>query len=633
MTEHNEAPSVWGFIKGFGKLIVGFLLVIQGVLGLIVMLMIVGLLIAVSNGFGGAKAPAHNVPDGAALLINPNGVLVEQAMPVDPVETAFKNAYGIDEPGEIEVGEMIRAIRAAAKDERIKGIVLDLADLQISSIAASKTHDIGDALEAFKASGKKIYAVGDFYGQEQYAIAAHANEIYMHDKGSVVLMGYGAYDVYLKSFLEKIKVTPHVFRVGTFKAAVEPFLRDDMSPEAKEANLAFLGSMWSAYGASVEKARSLPAGTVDNFSNNFGEIIRAVDGDFAKAALSKKLVDHLKSRPEQMAAMIAVFGEAGDDTQTFKNVELSTYLAAIGAPEDGDAPNVGIVTAAGSIVDGEAAVGEAAGGDTVAMFLKQALDDDDIKAVVLRVDSPGGSAFASEIIRDGVIALREAGKPVVVSMGSLAASGGYWISAPADEIWASPTTVTGSIGIFAFFPTFENAAAHWGINVDGVGTTSISSLYGAGLGPLEPNVADIFQQSVERGYREFLSVVADGRNLDPAYVDSVGQGRVWIGAKVKELKLVDNLGNLDDAVAAAARLAKLETYDAVEVVEEKTSFELFMEDFAGATIRLVGLDGAAPKRTPSLVGKVAKEIGQEARFLDDFNDPNALYARCMACGE
>jgi protease-4 len=633
VAEHSEAPSVWGFIKGFGKLIVGFLLVIQGVLGLIVMLMIVGLLIAVSNGIGGAKSPTHNVPDGAALLINPNGVLVEQAMPVDPVEMAFKSAYGIDEPGAIEVGEVIRAIRAAAKDDRIKGIVLDLGDLQISPIYASKVHDIGAALEAFKTSGKKVYAIGDFYGQEQYALAAHADEIYMHDKGSVVLIGYGAYDVYLKSFLEKIKVTPHVFRVGTFKAAVEPFLRDDMSPEAKEANLAFLGSMWSAYSANAEKARGLPAGAINDFSNNFGEIIRAVDGDFAKAALSRKLVDHLKSRPEQMDAMKALFGQQDDDEETFKSVELSTYLGAIGAPKDGEAPNVGIVTAAGAIVDGEAPIGEAAGGDTVAMFLKQALDDEDVKAVVLRVDSPGGSAFASEVIRDGVIALQKAGKPVVVSMGSLAASGGYWISAPADEIWASPTTVTGSIGIFAFFPTFENAAAHWGVNVDGVGTTSISSIYGAGLGPLEPNVADIFQQSVEHGYREFLSVVAEGRKLEPAYVDSVGQGRVWIGSKAKDLKLVDKIGDIDDAAAAAARLAKLEAYDAVEIVDSKTSFELFMEDFAGASIRLLGLDHAAPKRTPSIVSKVAREIGQETRFLDEFNDPNALYARCMACGE
>ncbi len=251
---------------------------------------------------------------------------------------------------------------------------------------------------------------------------------------------------------------------------------------------------------------------------------------------------------------------------------------------------------------------------------------------MLRVDSPGGSAFASEIIRDNVLALKQAGKPVVVSMGSLAASGGYWISAPADEIWAAPTTVTGSIGIFAFFPTFENAAAHWGLNIDGVGTSSLSSLYATGLGPLEENAADVFQQSVEDGYRDFLDVVAQGRDLDPTYVDTVGQGRVWIGEKAVELKLVDKLGDIDDAVAAAAALANLEEYDRVEMLEAPTPFGAFFGSAAAKAMVALGFNESKTRATHSAIRKLVAQVEDQAKFLGEFNDPQALYARCMSCG-
>ncbi len=633
VSEEEHRPSVWGFIKGFGKLIIGILLVLQGVVGLALVLLLVGLFSNASTFMAGGGGAAATVPSDAALLINPNGVLVEEAEPTDPFEQAFQQAYGAEEPSQIEVGEVARAIREAATDDRIKGIVLDLTYLYIPEISASKAHYLAAALEAFKKSGKKIYSIGDYYSQEQYLLAARADEIYLHDKGSLVLVGYGAYDGYVKSFLEKILVTPHVFRVGTFKAAVEPFLRDDMSPEAKEANLAFLGSMWTAYKASVEKARGLDTGSIDRFTNDFNTVLRESSGDLAQAALKSGLVDKLANRIEQKKAMIEAFGESDDDEGPgFTSVDLSTYLAAIGPVKDGKNPNVAIVTAAGTIVDGEAMPGTAAGGDTVAANLKTALEDENVKAVVLRIDSPGGSAFASEIIRDGVLELKAAGKPVVVSMGSLAASGGYWIAAPGDEIWASPTTVTGSIGIFAFFPTFERAAEHWGINIDGVGTTELSSIYAAGVGPLEDNVADIFQQSVEAGYRDFIGVVADGRKLDAPYVDSIGQGRVWIGAQAKGLKLVDNLGDIDEAVAAAAKRAKLTDYDRVEIREEVTPFEVIFGHVAAKAMKLAGYDRAKARGAQSVLSKVVGAVEEKARFFDEFNDPSALYARCMTCG-
>ncbi|MGE0182655.1 MAG: signal peptide peptidase SppA [Parvularculaceae bacterium] len=630
MSEDENRNSVWSFIKGFGKLLIGILMVLQGILGLAVLLLFVGLFVGISDGFGGKKTVV-SVPKDAALLINPNGVLVEEAESEDPFELFIQEAYGADEPSQIEVGKLAHAIRAAAKDDRIKGIVLDLSQLYIPTISASKAHYLAGVIDEFKASGKKVYSVGDYYGQDQYLIASHADEIYMHDKGSLVLVGYGSYDAYMKSFLEKLLITPHVFRVGTFKAAVEPFLRDDMSPEAKEANLAFLGSMWTNYIASVEKARSLPAGSIDRFANSLGEILSASNGDFAQAALKYRLVDHLSSRPEQLAAMKEAFGE-DDSGKSFKNISYAAYLHAIGPEKDGGDPNVAVVTAAGTIVDGEAAPGVAAGGDTIAGYLRRALEDDDVKAVVLRVDSPGGSAFASEIIRDEVLALKAAGKPVVVSMGSLAASGGYWISAPGDEIWASPTTVTGSIGIFAFFPTFEKAAQHWGLNMDGVGTTALSSLYATGVGPLEDNVADIFQQSVEDGYRDFLAVVAEGRKLEPAYVDSVGQGRVWIGETAQGLKLVDHLGDIDEAVAAAARLANLTEYDRVNIREEHSPFSMFFGEAAAKTAAALGIEKSKAQASRSLVRKAIATVEKELGFVDQFNDPNALYARCIVCG-
>lgn len=631
VAEEEHRSSVWGFIKGFGKLIIGILLVLQGVVGLALVLLLVGLFANASSFMAGGTGAVAHVPSDAALLINPNGVLVEEAEPSDPFEVALQQAYGAEEPSQIEVGEIARAIRNAATDNRIKGIVLDLGHLYIPEISASKAHYLAAALDDFKKSGKKIFSIGDYYSQEQYLLAARADEIYLHDKGSVVFVGYAAYDGYVKSFLEKILVTPHVFRVGAFKAAVEPFLRDDMSAEAKEANLAFLGSMWAAYKTSVEKARGLETGSIDRFSNDFNTVLRESAGDLAQAALKSGLVDKLANRIEQKKAMVDAFGETDDDIG-YTNVELSTYLAAIGPEKDGKDPNVAIVTAAGTIVDGEAAPGVAAGGDTVAANLKTALEDDNVKAVVLRIDSPGGSAFASEIIRDGVLELKAAGKPVVVSMGSLAASGGYWIAAPGDEIWASPTTVTGSIGIFAFFPTFERAAEYWGVNVDGVGTTALSSIYAAGVGPLEENIADIFQQSVEAGYREFLGVVAEGRQVDEAYVDSVGQGRVWIGEQAKGLKLVDNLGDIDEAVAAAAKRANLDAYDRVEIRETVTPFEMWFGTAAARAMALVGVEKDHARQTRSVLRKVLGAVEKKAAFFNEFNDPGAVYARCMICG-
>ncbi len=625
----SQNLSVWGFIKGFGKLVVGLLLLLQGIVGLVVLLLVLGLFGAAMNNAGGKDVV--KVPQDAALVLNPKGVLVEQAETVDPFEEVIEEAFGADEPSQVEVHDLVRVIRKAKDDARIKSIVLDLGELYVPAFSASKLHYVAQELDAFRAAEKEIIAVGDFYSQEQYFLAARANEIYMNDYGNVVLFGYGRYGTYIKSLFEKLKITSHVFRVGTFKSAIEPFIRDDMSEEAKAANLAFLNVLWDQYARSVESARGLDQGAVATYANELGSIMRENGGDFAKAAVSSGLIDGLKSRPEQLALLKEKFG-ADKDGKSFKKIVLSDYLEAIGEPEDTDAPNVAVVTAAGPIVDGEQPVGAAAGGDTVAKFLKKALEDDNVKAVVLRVDSPGGSAFASEIIREGVLALKAANKPVVVSMGSLAASGGYWISAPADEIWAAPTTITGSIGIFGVFNTFENSAAELGVYTDGVGTTELAPILATGIGPLPASAADIIQQSVENGYERFLGVVGEGRSLDRDYVDEIGQGRVWIGGKAQDLKLVDKIGSFDEAVAAAAALAKLEKYDTVDMIERVSPFEKFFSQSSVRAMKAMGFKKDTISAHSSSLRKLINAADEQIEFFDQFNDPNATYARCLACG-
>jgi len=632
VSEHESHFTVWGFIKGFGKLIIGILLLIQGLIGLVVMLFFLGIFLNVMSGFAGNNdKPTMTIQDGSALLLNLNGVLVEQAEEVNPYEVLLEEAYGRSEPAQIEVHDVVETIRSAKTDSRIKAIVLDLGSLQVSSSSASKMHYIADELRAFKASGKPVIAVGDYYSQDQYLLAANADKIYMNDYGNLVIYGYGRYGTYMKSFLEKLKITSHVFRVGTFKSAVEPYIRDDMSPEAKEANRAYLDVLWREYVKAVETARGLPAGAVENYANNFGEIMRGVNGDMAQAALDTGLVDELKSRAEINNMLMDAFGKTRDG-KSFKHVSYRRYLTSLDGPEDDADPNIAVVTVAGVIIDGEAPVGQAAGGDTVAAQLKKARLDDKVKAVVVRVDSPGGSAFASDIIRDEILAIKAAGKPVIASMGSLATSGGYWVSAPADEIWASPTTITGSIGIFGFFTTFENTAAEVGVFTDGVGTTSLSPIVATGIGPLPDNIADIIQQSTENGYDRFLGVVSEGRGMSKSDVDSIGQGRVWIGERAKDLRLVDKLGSYDEAIASAAALAKLEKYDVITYEDKRTPFEkMFLS--GGASAKLMAMLGLEEPRVRPATGltKLVKKAEEQIEFYDQFNDPNAIYARCITC--
>ncbi|MGV6820247.1 MAG: signal peptide peptidase SppA [Parvularcula sp.] len=638
---HHERSrlTVWGFIKGLFKVVIGFSLLIQSLLFIVLMVTIFAVISSFSDSMTGkGEGPDITVPKGGALVLNPQGVLVEVAPPTDPVEEALKSAFGSDSEAQVSVHDLVRAVRAAKDDDRIKAMVLDLQGLYIPSIYASKAHYLADEIEAFRESGKQVVAIGDSYNQEQYLIASEANTVLMNDMGMVFINGYGSYRTYFKSAMDMLGVTGHVFRVGTFKSALEPFMRDDMSPAAKEANMAFLGTLWDDYTSAVEGNRGLQSGSLSAAIQNLPATMEAVGGDAARAAVDMGLVDKLLDRGGQVDFIAGIVGRDEDDEAGFKGISYETYLISVPDAEDREKiGNVAVVTAAGEILDGEQPVG-VVGGDTLSAELREARLDDDVKAVVLRVDSPGGSAFASEIIRDELLKLKEAKKPVVVSMGSLAASGGYWISTSADEIWAAPTTVTGSIGVFGFIPTFENALDKIGVHTDGVGTTPLASINAIGPGPLPEEFGVLVQQSVEDIYRRFLGIVSEGRGMSTSDVDRIAQGRVWIGSTAKELNLVDKIGDIDDAIASAAKRAGLDDYDVVGISDDKTPFEMFLEHLAGAEAQsLVDQDistqlfGGTSRRTIN-IERLISYAQKEAAFYASFNDPNATYVRCMECG-
>lgn len=627
----RERLTAWTVFKTAGKIVLGASLVIQSLLFLLILGVFGSIFAAIA---GASEKPNVTVGDGVALVLNPKGVLSEVAPESDPFAEGLNEVFG-GGPGEVSVHDLVRTVRAATEDDRIDAMVLDLGGLYVPSIYASKAYYLADAIEDFREAGKRVVAIGDGYTQEQYMLASEADTVLMHDYGQVFILGYGSYRQYYKSAIDKLKVTNHVFRVGTFKSALEPYLRDDMSEPAELANKAFLDVLWETYGAFVEDNRDLPSGAIDRFGNEMPVLLAEAKGDFGALAKNAGLVDELMSRADQLEFIRDIVGP-GEEDQSFAQVSYKTYKLAVPSKKNRKGvSDIAIVTAAGAIVDGDTSSG-AAGGDYIAGQLREARKNDDVKAVVLRVDSPGGSAFASEVMRDEVLKLKAAGKPVVVSMGSLAASGGYWISAPADKIFASPTTVTGSIGIFGYVPTFENTVAEAGVFTDGVGTTPLAGISAAGLGPLPEAAEQLFQLSIEQGYDRFLTIVSQGRNMTKSQVDDVAQGRVWIGQTANQIGLVDELGDLDVATEAAAVMADLDDYDVIGLTKPKTALEQFLEGMTG-TAQAIGIVDAPAEAAPFAGGSVnplrnlSEQVVAEARFMASFNDPNATYARCVGC--
>ncbi|MDX1707213.1 MAG: signal peptide peptidase SppA, partial [Desulfobacterales bacterium] len=443
----------------------------------------------------------EEVPDDAALILAPEGNIVEQK-----TETVMSSVlFGDASKKETLLKDLIDVIDYAKDDDRIQLMVLDLRKMDLAGI--SKLQDIGAALMRFKTGGKQIYAFGDFFNQQQYLLAAHADRLYLSPMGSVFLQGFGLYRMYFKSALEKLKIQFHAFRVGSYKSALEPFLRDNMSDYAKEANLAWLGILWGNYKRVVAEQRGLKPESIDVYINNYPAHLAKAGGDAAAVALNLGLVDELITRDQLRQELIDIVGR-DEDGLSYKQISFDDYLSQIRPalmPNSLTKDKIGIIVASGIILDGEQPTGRI-GGDTIADLLVRARKDDQIKAVVLRVDSGGGSATASEVISREIELTRDSGKPVFVSMGSVAASGGYWIAAQADQIWATPTTITGSIGIFGAFPTFERSLKSLGITSDGVGTTQLSDAFNPSR-PLNDLIAQSMNQMIEQSYRRFIQRV------------------------------------------------------------------------------------------------------------------------------
>ncbi len=573
------------------------------------------------------------VADGTVLRLNLNGPIVEEKTYVDPVEAAINDAtMGKEAPSEILLDDVIEVINEATNDDRITVMLLDLQKMPSAHI--NKLKQITKAIDEFKAAGKQVIATGYYYTQAQYYIAAHADEISMHPYGGVSIEGYGMFPLYFKEALEKLKVTQHIFRVGTYKSAVEPFIRNDMSDAAKEANSVWLTALWNEYKTDVAASRPFDESNFDEDMDVYLAKMQAVDGNSGQYALNNQWVDSLKTSQQIRQQLIELVG-AEETGKTFKQVSFREYLSLVKPPVEFDNPiteKVAVVVAKGTIVDGERKAGEI-GGDSTAALLRKARLDDKVKAVVLRIDSGGGSMFASEVIRAEVLALKAAGKPVIASMSSVAASGGYWIASAANEIWAAPSTITGSIGVFGTFMTFENTMAELGIYSDGVATTDLAGFSIAR--PLDEKMADIIQLSVENAYKRFLDVVAEARNMTPEQVDKIAQGRVWIATQAKELGLVDKLGDKQDAIEAAAELAKLKHYDVKTIKQSLTPQEQMLQDIFGTAAVKSFFAKSEPSQsvlaTQANLQSLIKQLSSEIDNLKDYNDPQGVYARCLVC--
>ena len=589
---------------------------------LIFIFILVALIIAIASEEGKVE-----VPKDSALVLNLNGRLVIEKTAVDPFAKFMQEAFEEKEENpEVLLRDVLFAIDNAKHDRRIKALVLDLHGLQQGGL--DKLQQVGDALDSFKESEKPIYAIGDYFSQDQYYLAAHADHLYMNPMGWMILDGYGRYRLYFKSMLEKLKATTHVFRVGTFKSAIEPFIRDDMSDAAKQANQAWLDALWSQYKADVAAARGMDIANFDEKLDSFLAKFSKVGGDFAQYAVDNNWVDGLRNREEVRSELTALVGE-DKSARGYKHINFKQYLQVINGPYlpvHKDTNHVGIVVASGTILNGTQKAGTI-GGDSTAALLRKARLDDTVKAVVLYVDSPGGSAFASEVIRQEVENIKAAGKPLVVSMSTYAASGGYWISAGADEIWAAPSTITGSIGIFGMFMTYENTLDYLGVHADGVGTTEF-----AGMSPvraLDPRIGEVIQRNIEHGYNQFIELVANEREMDKAAVDKIAQGRVWIGQTALELGLVDKLGYLDDAISAAAERAGLDQYDTKYVQRDLSPKEQFWNEFFGVASVWFG-EALKSQSDGELMGLV-KQLVAEFDVFAKFNDPRGAYAFCLPC--
>ncbi|WP_374764919.1 signal peptide peptidase SppA [Yunchengibacter salinarum] len=617
---------VWDIIKAAVGFIQGFGTAFMGLLAILLVVVTVSL-------SGGRKGPT--VPDGGVMVLAPDGVIVEQVAPKDPLAMAFKALD--DEPPQVSVHDILDAIEKARDDSRIKAIAL-YTDGMIGA-APAHLHAIHDALLDFRAADKPVHAISTAYTQGSYLLASAADEVHVNPAGSALITGYSRYGTYFNAMLQKIDASVNVFRVGTYKSGPEPYTRDDMSEAAKQANRAYLTALWRQYAGKVTTARDLPRDRLDKALDALPGGLEAVDGNFALYAQEQGLVDAISPRAVWRTQLTEKYGKSGNGN-SFKQIHYRAYLEATRKKQDSD-NEIAVITVQGEIVMGRGPITVAAA-ETVVDQIRAARNNPATRAIVLRVDSPGGSAFASDLIRQELVAAQSGGLPLIASFGPVAASGGYWVSATADEIWARPSTITGSIGVYGVVPTFENTLKKVGISSDGVGTSDLAGAFSVSR-PLSDTAKGVIQASIENTYREFLGLVAEGRGMTTEQVDAVAQGRVWIGSDAHRKGLVDRLGDFDDALEAAAAKADVEDWKAVFYRPKPDRFEKLLADLMDSRLMasLLGrADGGAlpPASENGLQGGLAATPQKVARFvrstldeLSAMNDPNGIYARCLAC--
>jgi len=599
--------GLWNVMNFTRKLILN--IVFFGLLFLVLLIML-----AIMAGGGGKP-----ILGDTALVIEPKGALVEQ-FSSDPATRALEQALGDREHEEIQLRDLLRVLDAAKDDKRIDRVVLKLDQLEGSGMASMR--EVAAALAKLKASGKQVVAYSEMLDQKQYLLAAQASEVYLDPMGGLLLEGLGRYRQYYRQGLQdKLGVDVHLFKVGEYKSAAEPYVLDAASPEAKEADLFWMNDVWQRYLADVAKARKLDPARLAQGIEQLPEGIAAVQGDLAKYALQQKLVDGLKTA-EDVETLLTERGAADEDAEGgFRQVSYDAYLAHLNRaikPVD-PRPQIAVVVAEGEIGGGEKPPGSI-GGESTAALLREAREDEKVKALVLRVDSPGGEVFASEQIRREVEALKKAGKPVVVSMGDLAASGGYWISMNADKIYADPSTITGSIGIFGLIPTIPRALDKIGVHSDGVGTTRFAGAFDI-TRPLQPGVGAVIQSVIDKGYRDFTGRVATARKQTVAQVDEVARGRVWSGAQAKERGLVDDFGGLQTSiehVAARAKLGKKSEYVVRYIEKPIPPFARLFAGFASSHAGTMWLreSGFAQGLARGLLPRLLPQAAADVRFLE-----------------
>lgn len=587
----------WSFIDGTRRVVTNLVL-------LIVFALIVA---AIAH-------PGPTVPKGgAALVVRPAGTLVEQTT-FDPALNFFSD----EQQRETPLPGLLEAIRAARIDTRIKLLVLETDDIAAGSLA--QLGELRKTIEDFKASGKPVLARGEHFSQGQYYLASVADEVHLSPDGFVLLQGLARFPTYFRGALDKLGIKMHLFRAGEYKSFGEPFTRSNMSEEDREASRTLLNGLWSRLRDEISASRKLAVTQIDRYVLNHLDTLKAAKGDPAAAAKAAGLVDQLSTRSQWRAQVKERLKDDSAD-KDFRHIDANAYLTAIRRAQPNNPEQIAVLIAQGSIVDGEQPPGNV-GGDSFARLIRKARENKQVKALVIRIDSPGGSAWASEVIRQELELTRMAGKPVIASMSSLAASGGYWIAAGADEIIAEPATLTGSIGVFGMFPDFSEPLGALGLSVDGVATAPQAGALDPRR-PLDPVVAETMQLSVEHFYRQFLDIVAKARKMKPDAVDKIARGRVWSGQEAVGIGLADRTGGLESALAAAANRAGLKDYSVVWPTQSTPPMRLFLKQvFAFANSGDTALSS-------SPANAFAKRLTADFKSLALWNDPRHIYTHCL----